>query len=136
MHVGDNSCWLTRFQLNKKDSTVTWTLSPVKYHLLTEKMPTEVTTTRDEAMKYFTEMSLMRRMELVADMYVAASDTLFKEAVLSVSGCTKDKPFEAFATCMMAKKPLLLEWKPFYPKKITSSLPIVIIALSLAAVIP
>jgi pyruvate dehydrogenase E1 component alpha subunit len=32
-------------------------------------MPTEVTTTRDEALKYFKEMSLMRRMELVADMY-------------------------------------------------------------------
>ena len=31
-------------------------------------MPTEVTTTRDEALKYFKEMSLMRRMELVADM--------------------------------------------------------------------
>jgi hypothetical protein len=31
-------------------------------------MPTEVTTTRDEAMTYFKDMSLMRRMELVADM--------------------------------------------------------------------
>jgi hypothetical protein len=136
MHVGDNSCWLTRFQLNKKDSTVTWTLSPVKYHLLTEKMPTEVTTTRDEAMKYFTEMSLMRRMELVADMYVAASDTLFKEAVLSVSGCTKDKPFEASATCMMARKPSPQAWKRCCPRKTTSSLPTVIIALSLAEVTP
>jgi hypothetical protein len=59
---------LTFLQLNKKDNTVTWTLSPVKYHLLAEKMPTEITTTRDEAIKFFTEMSLMRRMELVADM--------------------------------------------------------------------
>ncbi len=59
---------LTYLQLNKKDNTVTWTLSPVKYHLLTERMPTEVTTTRDEAMTFFKDMSLMRRMELVADM--------------------------------------------------------------------
>jgi pyruvate dehydrogenase E1 component alpha subunit len=40
-------------------------------------MPTEVTTTRDEALKYFKEMSLMRRMELVADMYDSLSAPQF-----------------------------------------------------------
>ena len=58
--------------MNKKDNTVTWTLPPVKYHLLTEKMPAEITTTRDEALAFFKDMSLMRRMELVADMCVPA----------------------------------------------------------------
>jgi hypothetical protein len=41
-------------------------------HLLTEKMPAEITTTRDEALAFFKDMSLMRRMELVADMCVPA----------------------------------------------------------------
>jgi len=35
-------------------------------------MPAEITTTRDEALAFFKDMSLMRRMELVADMCVPA----------------------------------------------------------------
>jgi hypothetical protein len=49
------------YQINKKDNSATWALSPVKYRLLTEKMPAEVTTTHDKALKYSKEMALMRR---------------------------------------------------------------------------
>ena len=58
---------LSRAQIQRWASQATLECSPATMYLLEDAPPTKATITAEEAVKYYTEMQTIRRMELKAD---------------------------------------------------------------------